>query len=80
MSVAGITKKREIIKQKKESTDGESSGSYHPPDRLTDEKIVDFCKERGLILEQVNEWEIPRMKMNLATINYPLLISKALYL
>jgi len=41
---------------------------------------VDFCKKEGCQLLPVNPASIPRFKLNLEKINYPLLICKALYI
>jgi len=47
---------------------------------LSDEEIVDKLKELGVKLDPLDEFELPRFKLSLLTLNYTLLICKSLLL
>jgi hypothetical protein len=47
---------------------------------MNDNMICDFCKEIGLKLLPVSEGQLPIFKLDLRSINYALMISKAMYL
>ena len=48
--------------------------------KLTEQKIVSFCTALGMKLFTVDPFVIPRFRLDLGTINYGLLICKALYI
>ena len=47
---------------------------------LTDEVITYFCEKIGVKLLPVDKYTIPKFRLSLQTINYALLISKALFI
>ena len=47
---------------------------------IDDHKIVTFCSTLGMTLYSVDPYAIPRFRLELSTINYGLLICKALYI
>ena len=63
-----------------ENQDSVSCCSHTSGPKLTDKIIVDKCNEIGLDLIPVDPFSIPRFKHSLNTINYALLLSKALYI
>ena len=75
-----VEEKKPPSKKGKKGKKKEPEPEPEPEPQLNDAIITDFCRTEGLTLLPVDPSKIPRFKMNLNTINYPLLICKALFI